>query len=74
MPAFRLGALRDLFGKSDNKRVKQAESPPPSQGSLELVASRPLTVPPPETQEVEAKPVARAVRKAAEPRQQLHRR
>src|SRR5262245_51536668 len=67
MPAFRLGALRDLFGKSDNKHVKPAANPPPEQGSLELDQRRPTPVPPPEPQEVEAKPVARAHRKPAEP-------
>ena len=39
MPAFRLGALRDLFGKSDSsKRGKAEAAPPKPQASLELVA------------------------------------
>src|SRR5262245_34534229 len=67
MPAFRLGALRDLFGKSDNKRGKGAERAPASQGRLALVQGDPIAVPPKETQEVEVKSVARAVRKPAEP-------
>ena len=38
MSAFRLGALRDLFGKSDSSKRAKAEPPPPKpQASLELV-------------------------------------
>jgi topoisomerase-4 subunit B len=65
MPAFRLGTLRDLFARSDNKRAKGTEQTP-SQGSLQLVPDSPAALPDPETQQPEAKPVARAVRKPAE--------
>ena len=66
MPAFRLGALRDLFGKADNKRAKGIPSAPPSQGSLTLVQGLPTALPEPETQQPEPTPVPRAVRKPAE--------
>jgi topoisomerase-4 subunit B len=62
MPAFRLGALRDLFAKADNKRAKESESTP-SQGSLQLVQDLPAVLPEPETQQPEPKTVARAIRK-----------
>ena len=73
MPAFRLGALRDLFGKSDSSKRVKAEAPPPKpQASLELVPKA-EDVPEPEDvsdqqeqQGAEEKPVARAVRKPAE--------
>ena len=65
MSAFRLGALRDLFGKSDSsKRAKAEPTPPKSQASLELVrAPEEETV---EQQGAKEKPVARAVRKPTE--------
>ena len=67
MPAFRLGALRDLFGRSDgSRRTKEETAPPKPQASLDLV-------PEPEAQPSEQlqnggkqRPVARAVRKPAE--------
>jgi len=72
MPAFRLGVLRDLFGRSDQaKRTgAQAAAPqPPPQASLDLVPV--LDAGPPEPfsqleQGEREKPVARAVRKPAE--------
>ena len=79
MSAFRLGALRDLFGKSDSSKRAKAEAPPPKpQASLELVpkaedvpkaddVSEPEDVSDQEEQQgARDKPVVRAVRKPAE--------
>jgi topoisomerase-4 subunit B len=73
MSGFRLGALRDLFGRSDSSKSAKTEPPPPkSQASLELVP-KPEDVPEPqddsgqqEQQGARDKPVVRAVRKPAE--------
>jgi topoisomerase-4 subunit B len=79
MAAFRLGALRDLFGKSDSSKRGKAEAPPPKpQARLGLVpnaedAPEPEDVLEPEDvseqeeqQGARDKPVVRAVRKPAE--------
>ena len=73
MSGFRLGALRDLFGKSDSSKSAKTEAPlPKPQASLELVPKA-EDVPEPkdvsdqqEQQGARDKPVARAVRKPAE--------
>jgi topoisomerase-4 subunit B len=73
MSGFRLGALRDLFGKSDSSKSAKTEAPlPKPQASLELVPKA-EDVPEPEDvsdqqeqQGARDKPVARAVRKPAE--------
>jgi topoisomerase-4 subunit B len=73
MSGFRLGALRDLFGRSDSSKSAKTEPPPPKpQTSLELVP-KPEDVPEPEDdsdqqeqQGARDKPVVRAVRKPAE--------
>jgi topoisomerase-4 subunit B len=76
MSGFRLGALRDLFGRSDSSKSAKTEPPPPKpQASLELVP-KPEDVPEPvdvsdpqeqkEQQGARDKPVVRAVRKPAE--------
>ena len=79
MPAFRLGALRDLFGKADSSKRAKAEAPSPKpQASLELVpkaedvpkaddVSEPEDVSDQDEQQgARDKPVVRAVRKPAE--------
>ncbi len=79
MAAFRLGALRDLFGKSDSSKRGKAEAPPPKpQARLGLVpnaedAPEPEDVLEPEDvseqeeqQGARDKPVVRAVRRPAE--------
>src|SRR5262245_51157240 len=66
MPAFRLGALRDLFARSDSSKHAQAEvSPPQPQASLDLVRPEEQPVGPLQ-QEERPRTVARAVRKPAE--------
>ena len=79
MPAFRLGALRDLFGKADSSKRAKAEAPSPKpQASLELIpkvedvpkaddVSEPEDVSDQDEQQgARDKPVVRAVRKPAE--------
>ena len=73
MSGFRLGALRDLFGRSDSSKSAKTEPPPPKpQASLELVPKpedvpEPLDVSDPQEQQgARDKPVVRAVRKPAE--------
>src|SRR5437016_11205742 len=75
MPAFRLGALRDLFGKSDDSKRRKPEEAVTKLESLQE-AARAARAAPPETESVqeealqemkEAKAkVARAVRKPAD--------
>jgi topoisomerase-4 subunit B len=67
MPAFRLGALRDLFGRSDDaKREKPAEAPR-KRDTVQRQAPAPADKPPQLfKQEPKDKPVARAVRKPAD--------
>jgi topoisomerase-4 subunit B len=67
MPAFRLGTLRDLFGRSDSSRRAEAEAlPPKPQASLELVPTQQDDSPDQEQQGAKEEPVARAVRRSAE--------
>ena len=67
MPAFRLGALRDLFGKSDSSSRVEPEAPPPKpQASLELVAKPADDISDNEQQGAKEQPVARAIRKPVE--------
>ncbi|MBX9591047.1 MAG: DNA topoisomerase IV subunit B [Hyphomonadaceae bacterium] len=67
MPAFRLGALRDLFGKSDSSKRVKAEAPPPKpQASLELVPEPEIDGSDQEQQGAREQPVVRAIRKPAE--------
>jgi topoisomerase-4 subunit B len=64
MPAFRLGALRDLFGKSDNsKRGKANEDARPKLEVLQEQARQAREQAEDLNQEAKEKPVARAVRK-----------
>jgi topoisomerase-4 subunit B len=66
MPAFRLGALRDLFGRSESSKHAKAEvTPPQPQASLDLVQPKEQPASPLQ-QEGKERPVARAVRKPAE--------
>jgi topoisomerase-4 subunit B len=65
MPAFRLGVLRDLFGRSEAKRAGAEAAAP--QASLDLVSPSETSEPSSQLQQGERdKPVARAVRKPAE--------
>jgi topoisomerase-4 subunit B len=70
MPAFRLGALRDLFGRSDSpKRAEAPVKPPKSQASLDLVPAAEEHDEEPSGQlrrGASDRPVARAVRKPAQ--------
>jgi topoisomerase IV subunit B len=67
MPAFRLGALRDLFGKSDSSPRVEPEAPlPKPQASLELVAKPVDDTSDNEQQGAKEQPVARAIRKPVE--------
>jgi topoisomerase-4 subunit B len=64
MPAFRLGALRDLFGKSDNsKRGKADEDARPKLEVLQEQARQAREQAEDLKQEAKERPVARAVRK-----------
>ncbi len=67
MPAFRLGVLRDLFGRSDHAKRAEAEAAAPKpQASLDLVPE-PAAEPSSQLQQGgRERPVARAVRKPAE--------
>jgi topoisomerase-4 subunit B len=66
MPAFRLGALRDLFGRADSSNRAKDDAPPPNpQPSLEL-GPAPEAVIPEQEQGAKERPVARAIRKPAE--------
>ena len=66
MPAFRLGALRDLFGRADSSSRAKDDAPPPTpQPSLEL-GPAPEAAIPEKQQGAKERPVARAIRKPAE--------
>src|ERR1700704_3857670 len=76
MPAFRLGALRDLFGKSDESKRRKAEETRPKLEVLQEAARAAREAPPaaegvqeeaPQEMKQEAKAkVVRAVRKPAD--------
>jgi topoisomerase IV subunit B len=63
MPAFRLGALRDLFGRSDRRTKEQAPKP---QASFDLVPEAEAEPSDQLQNGGRQRPVARAVRKPAE--------